>query len=281
MSSAEPAQPTPPSRGSLVRALHAFPGLLRVGLAEVVAYRAEFLVWILTTNMPLVMMGLWSAVASEGPVGRFGQRQFVAYYLAALVIRLLTSSWLVWEMTMEIRQGALAPRLLRPLHPLLAYAAHHLAAVPMRALVVSPALIGVFIAARGAGGLRDPVLALVLIAALLGAWILLFATMVMIGALALFVESALSVFDLWLGVQFVLSGYLVPLELLPPRLASLAQHLPFRFTLAFPVEVLVGLVTRGQALRDLAVEWLWVAVFACGAAVVWRAGMRRFVAFGG
>jgi ABC-2 type transport system permease protein len=38
---------------------------LRIGFAEMVAYRAEFLVWILTTNMPLVMMALWSAVAAE------------------------------------------------------------------------------------------------------------------------------------------------------------------------------------------------------------------------
>ena len=38
--------------------LRAYPTLLRVGVAEVIAYRAEFIVWILTTNMPLVMMGL-------------------------------------------------------------------------------------------------------------------------------------------------------------------------------------------------------------------------------
>ena len=47
---------------------------MRIGFAEMVAYRAEFLVWILTTNMPLVMMALWNAVAADGPVGRFGQR---------------------------------------------------------------------------------------------------------------------------------------------------------------------------------------------------------------
>jgi hypothetical protein len=30
---------------------------------------AEFIIWILTTNMPLVMMALWTAVAAEGPSG--------------------------------------------------------------------------------------------------------------------------------------------------------------------------------------------------------------------
>jgi ABC-2 type transport system permease protein len=60
------------------RALKAYPTLLRVGLSEVVAYRAEFLVWILTTNMPLVMLAIWHAVAADGPVGRFDQTEFTA-----------------------------------------------------------------------------------------------------------------------------------------------------------------------------------------------------------
>ena len=76
------------------RALRAYPTLLRVGLSEVVAYRAEFLVWILTTNMPLVMLAIWHAVAAEGAVGRFDQREFKAYYLAVLAVRLLTSHYM-------------------------------------------------------------------------------------------------------------------------------------------------------------------------------------------
>ena len=59
-------------------AVRAFPTLFRVGLAEMIAYRAEFIIWILTTNMPLVMMALWTAVAAEGPVGRFDSKAFQA-----------------------------------------------------------------------------------------------------------------------------------------------------------------------------------------------------------
>ncbi|HJX51274.1 MAG TPA: hypothetical protein VJ801_00780, partial [Polyangia bacterium] len=67
--------------GDWVRAarhvLRAYPALLRVGFADIFAYRAELVVWLLTINMPLVMMALWTAVAASGPVGRFGQREFV------------------------------------------------------------------------------------------------------------------------------------------------------------------------------------------------------------
>ena len=49
------------------RLLRAYPSLLRVGMADMLAYRAEFLVWILSMNLPLVMMALWTAVAADGP----------------------------------------------------------------------------------------------------------------------------------------------------------------------------------------------------------------------
>ena len=125
-----PSPPPPPPFGAeLARAARAFPALLRVGVAEVVAYRAEFLVWILTTNMPLVMLALWHAVAADGPVGRFGQKDFTTYFLGVLAVRLLTSNWAAWQMAMEVRDGTLAAKLLRPVHPLYAYAAEHMAAV--------------------------------------------------------------------------------------------------------------------------------------------------------
>jgi ABC-2 type transport system permease protein len=252
-----------------------------VGLAEMVAYRTEFLIWILTTNLPLVMMGLWTAAAADGPIGRFGQREFESYYLATLIIRLLTSTWMVWELTMDIRHGALATRLLRPLHPLLPYAAQHLSAVPLRALVTSPMMVVLYFVAGSKLAIHEPARLAIVLASLAGAWLVLFFMMVIIGSLAMFMESALSVFEIWLGVHFVLSGYLVPLELLPAWIHRIADVLPFRYTLSFPVEALVGLMDTEHALHALAVQWAYVVGLFAAAITIWRLGLRRFVAFGG
>ena len=113
-------------------AARALPAMLRAGFASAVAYRSEFLIWILSTNMPLVMLALWSAVARDAPVGRFGESRFRAYFLAALIVRLLTGSWVLWEMNYEVRQGTLGMRLLRPVHPFVSYAADNLAALCQR-----------------------------------------------------------------------------------------------------------------------------------------------------
>lgn len=261
-------------------ALRAWPGLWRAGMAAAVAYRAEFLIWMLTTNMSLVMLALWAAVARAGPVAGYTGADFTAYYLSSLLVRLLTGCWVVWEMTYEIRNGTLALRLLRPLHPLIAYAAENLAALPLRALVATPVVVLLLWTSRGKLS-HDPVSWALLLPALLGAWLLTFLVMAFIGTLALFVESALGVFQLWLALSSVLSGYLIPLDLFPAAVRPIAAWLPFRFTLSLPVELALGRHGHLESLRLLGAQWAWVALFLVATVAFFRAGLRRFGAFGG
>ena len=265
----------------MLRTLRALPTMLRVGLADAVAYRAEFLVWLLSTNMPLVMLALWSAVAREGPVGRFGEREFVAYYLTNLVVRLMTGAWVIWELTFEIREGTLAHRLLRPIHPLVAYACENLSAMPLRAAIALPVAV-VLLLALGSGQVtRDPILLAVFPLSVIGAWLITFLAMAIVGALAFYIDSAASLFEIWMGLFGVFSGYLVPLELFPRWVGTLARFLPFRYMLAFPVEMIVGMQSRGRALLELGIQWTFVALLLAGVAGVWRLGLRRYAAFGG
>jgi ABC-2 type transport system permease protein len=265
----------------VLRTARALPTMLRVGLAEAVAYRAEFVVWLLSTNMPLVMLALWTAVARDAPVGRFGQREFVAYFLAALVVRLMTGAWVIWEVNQEIRQGTLAFRLLRPVHPLLAYACENVAAMPLRVVLSLPVALTLLFTLGGSHLTRDPLLWALFPVTVVGAWLITFLAMSIVGALAFWIESAGSVFEIWMGLFGVFSGYLVPLELFPGWVTQLARALPFRYMLAFPVEMIIGLESRSRALAELSVQWLFVGLLLLGALGAWRLGLRRFAAFGG
>lgn len=266
--------------GGLSRVLRAYPTLLRVGFASAIAYRAEMLIWMLTTTMPLVSLALWSAVAESAPVGRFGPRDFAAYFLVTLIVRQLTSSWLVWEMNMEIKSGALSQRLLKPMHPLFVYSADNLAAIPLRSLLCVPIAAVVLFFAGERLPTSGAALAIAAVA-LVGAWLLNFLITAAIGALAFVMESSTAVFEVYLVAFMIFAGYLVPLELFPPALRAAADVLPFRYTLSFPVEILTGLLDPARALRQLAVQWAYVAAAAAAALLAWRAGVRRFGAFGG
>lgn len=266
---------------AFTRAIRAYPTLLRVGFAEAVAYRAEMVVWMLTTTMPLVSLALWSAVAEAAPVGRFTQRGFAAYFLSTLVVRQFTGSWLVWELNMEIRSGALSRRLLKPIHPLIAYSAENLAALPLRALISAPIAVFALIAIHPGSLPRTPSTLAIFAASMLGAWLINFLTMALIGTLAFFLESSTSIFEIWLVAFMLLSGYLVPLELFPAGLRAVANALPFRYTVDFPVELLTGTTTEAAAIRALAAQWAYVAGTAAATLLAWRAGIRRFAAYGG
>ncbi len=86
---------------------------------------------------------------------------------------------------------------------------------------------------------------------------------------------------MWLGCFMLLSGYLVPLELFPSWARTLTYALPFRYTLGFPVEILIGTSSAEELGHGLAVQWTYCAASCALALVVWRAGVRRFGAFGG
>ncbi len=262
------------------RILRAFPTLLRVGFAEAVAYRAELIVWMLTTTMPLVMMALWTAVSREGPFGRFGREDFIAYYLAALIVRTLTSCWVVWEMNQEVRSGTLSLRLLRPIHPFIAYATQHIAAIPLRAVLAVPVAIILLVATGTDNVARDPVVLAIIPFTIAGAWLITFFSMTILGSLAMVMERSVAVWEIWMGMFAVLSGYLVPLELLPRWIGDIAAWLPFRYMLGFPVELIIGMADRGAALQGLAVQVGMVGALALLSGIVWRAGLKRFEAYG-
>lgn len=259
----------------------ATPTLLRVGFAGILAYRSEMIVWLLTTNMPLVMLALLRAVAEGGPIGRYDAAGFTAYYFTTLIVRHLTSAWVVWELVYEIRQGTLAGKLLRPISPIAPYAADTLAALPLRAGIAAPiAVIGVAWAGVDRFA-HDPLAWAIFLVSLVLAWAITFLVMLAIGTLALWWESSLSLHDLWMAAYFVFSGYLLPLELLPRSVLVVVRWLPFRYLLSFPVEVALGALSRREMLVGLAVQLGWASLAALLSRSLWRRGLRRFAAFGG
>jgi ABC-2 type transport system permease protein len=262
------------------RTLRALPTLWRVGVAETLAYRAEFLVWILTTTQPLIMLGLWTSVARFQPFAHYSSADFVAYFLAALIVRQLTGNWVAWQMSEDIRSGAMAMRLLRPVHPFFAYAVSHAAAIPFRTIIALPVAVILLVSSGSSALTGDPLRLALVIPSIALAWLITFALLFAIGALAFFLTQTMAIANLYFALYSLFSGYVMPLELLGP-VARIARWLPFRFMLSAPVE----LMTRTQHSDDpasiLGGQAAWAAIMLAVALVLWRRGVRRFEAVGG
>lgn len=254
--------------------------LWRLGFAETAAYRLSLLIWIVTAIFPLISLVLWRALAESGPIGEYDQDGFDSYFIAAFLVRQLGASWVVWDLDRQIRTGDLSALLMRPVSPVLHYMMLNLATVPVRVVLAAPIAVAVLVATGGMTVLADPWLWPLVLLAIAMAWLLNFLVQLVVGCLAFWLTKAASLFDIWLGLFIVLSGYTVPTSLFPAGLAAVARVLPFHAVLGFPVELLVGRLGLREAVQGLALQVLWIAIIGCIAAVLWRRGLRAYGAFG-
>lgn len=252
----------------------------RISVAEAVAYRVSMLLWILTTTFPLVSLALWAGLAEAGPIGDYARPDFVAYFVAAFLIRQFTASWVVWELSGQIRTGELNTLLMRPMPPLVYHAVQNLAALPVRVALALPIGIAVLVIA---GGLQWPGVSgmATLGLALALAWLTNLGVHVCIGCLAFWVTESTPLFELWLGLYLVLSGAAVPTSLYPAGLAEVVRALPFHATLGFPVELAIGRLSAAETAQGLGLQALWALVFGALGAWLWRRGVRNYEGVGG
>ena len=76
------------------------------------------------------------------------------------------------------------------------------------------------------------------------------------------------------------SGRLAPLDLFPQVVQRVADFLPFRWMLAFPVELLLGRVTPRELLMGLGAQLFWLFAGYLFMQLIYRAGIKRYAAFG-
>jgi ABC-2 type transport system permease protein len=229
---------------------------------------------------PLIYLFVWSTAAGEGTIGGLNRGEFIAYYLALILVNQLTYSQTNWTVGDLIRYGQMNRLLLRPMHPLfdvlsseiagkVVYLAFDLPIVILLAIILRPEFHGAWQHT------------LAFIVALILAWALRFFWGYWLALLAFWAARA----DALLAVQdsliFLLGGLVAPLALLPGVLQSAALVLPFRYMLAFPVEVLTGQVDAASFFTGLAIQAAWLAAALVFYALMWRSGLRRYTALGG
>src|SRR5947209_14861743 len=95
--------------------------LLVANFQQASQYRVQSVLWLLFAVVrPVVFLAAWSAAAAAqgGSIGDYSIAAFAAYYVCLTLVTQLTMSWNAYDFELEVRQGKLAPKLLRPLHPL-------------------------------------------------------------------------------------------------------------------------------------------------------------------
>jgi ABC-2 type transport system permease protein len=251
---------------------------LRSGVRRGAAARDELLVRVIFYGIILVIFAaLWRAAlnANGGELGGYDFKALFWYIAGAEAAVVSTKPRMIEEIGDEIGSGAVATALLRPV----SYVGFRLsvemgeALVRLLAMVTVAALLGTFLAGpppTASGVALYAPMAVLAIACNLAA-------QHTFGGWAFWLQDAKGGWFLYQKLIFLLGGMLIPLELLPDALASVARLLPFAAMAYAPARALSG----QDAAYLAAVQVAWLVVVLGVALSVFRAGERRLTLVGG
>jgi ABC-2 type transport system permease protein len=262
--------------------------VLNVGIQNNLTYRFNFLARTLFGLIPLVaILYLWRTIYSGKnageTVGTYSLPQMISYYLLTAVVDALTAvNEDDWQIAADIKDGNISQFLLKPID----YLAYRLclffsgrvtyiavAVIPLTLFMVSLRDYFVFPA--------DVTTLLLFLLSVLFTALLQFFLSYAMAMLAFWVLEVSTFIFILFAFEYLASGHLFPLDILPHALQQLMAYTPFPYQLYFPVSVYLGKAAGPELLRGLAVQFLWVIAAWGLARAMWSRGIRKYSAVGG
>lgn len=258
-----------------------FGALLSRNFQNLLTYRLMVLIWMFESFFfPITMLFVWIRV-SQSAVHVADQLQvLINYYALVPLFSVLTGAWHGGFLAERIRSGELNSTLAKPMFPLIGDMANNIGEKILKLFYIVPF---VFVAHLYFGidlQLGLGTVSLTILALVLGVMIA-FTIETVIGLLTFWMDEVSSIENFHDIIQYTFGGRIAPLFLFPPAIKFVAEVLPFRYVLSFPLEILVGSLTNAEISLGFGVLIFWLVIFGVVAWILWRQGIRRYSAYGG
>jgi ABC-2 type transport system permease protein len=254
-----------------------------IGLQNNLQYRFNYLTRTLFSFIPLfAMISLWQKIGGAHNAG-WTQPQMIFYYILVAVVDVFTAvNEDDWQIAADIREGNISQFLLKPIdylwYRLSLFFAGRLAFVSMAAIPLA-----IFIFCFRKYFLLPPD------AFTFGVFLV---SLVFTALLQFFISFAMAMLAFWLleistfifilfAFEYLASGHLFPLEMLPATVQKILYLTPFPYQLYFPIQIYLGKISGAALGQGLAIQVLWVFASYAFARFMWRRGLRKYAAFGG
>lgn len=246
------------------------------------AYRGAIAIWLLAlVSAPVISLVVWTTIAREngGSAGGITTGQYAAYFVAVMVVNNMTFTWIMWEMEWRVKNGFFSPVLLRPMHPLHNDLVQNLTfkMLTLTAMLPIAVVLAVVFGADFNPSVGD---AVAFVPVLLGAMAVRFLWEWTVGLAALWITRTVTLNQLYGTLVMFLAGQVAPLSLFPHPVRVVAAILPFRWTVAFPADVLLGRADGREMLTGVGMQLLWLGIAFLAMRQVWNRGVRRYSAVG-
>jgi len=255
---------------------------IRLAIAEQFQYRAATYMYILgMVAEPVIYLVVWSTIADQsgGSLNGLSAGDFAAYYIVWTLVRTMNIVFTPYGWEWRIREGQLSGQLLRPLHPIHYDVAEFAGGKIPWLIYYLPIAIVLTLIFQPTFDVRPAEVA-VFAVAIWGAYLIRTFNQTALGLVCFWTTRVGALFSLYIMLELLLSGRLVPLTLMPDWVQTVAWLLPFRWTFYFPIEALVGDLSDEQLLGGLAMQIFWILVGIGVFSLVWRYAVRRYTAVG-
>lgn len=246
-------------------------------------YRADAVIWALSGLItPLVSMAIWLSVSSGNNLS-FSKNELITYFLLAYLVGMLTSAWGAHFIIQSIRSGSFNVYLIKPFSMLQDFGSNNISEKILKlviALVSITALWYVFLPG-GASGLRISLAGIVLfVVSVALAGFIAFMLDIIIGLLTFWVYNAYFIREVYFTFRMFFAGAIIPVYFLPGYLLAASIYLPFRYTLSFPIEILMGKVTGYDLLFGLTMQITWSVAVYTTYKFIYRYGVKSYQGYG-
>jgi ABC-2 type transport system permease protein len=254
----------------------------RAGVQTQIQYRgANYLYMVGMVVEPVIYLVVWTTVAdaSGGQVGGYTPGSFAAYFIVWTLVRNMNIVFTPYGWEERVKDGQLSGMLLRPVHPIhydVAYFAGWKVVVVVLWLPLAGLLALLF------RPTLSPTLAQIatFAVAIWGAYLIRTLVLFLLGMVTLWTTRVAALFELFFAAELLLSGRLVPMDLMPDWVLAISFWLPFRSTFGFPIEALVSDLSHQQLVAGLVTQLVWIVLSGAAAWFVWRRAIRRYTAVG-
>ena len=228
-----------------------------------------------------ILVFFWRAIyADTATISGLAEDQTIRYILLAFIFMPLTSNDLVWEFGTHLREGVMIHHLLRPVNFQMMYYVQMLAGLVTRLVWNLPMLL-VAILLFGLKLPTDPLSWLAfLVSALLGFTVMFYFNW-FLGCFTFYTTEIWGLGVLIEGMNFFLSGALVPLVMMPVWLRTIVLSIPFAQALAVPIGLLTGITPLSEAPHAWFVQILWIIGMWLLSSLFFRVAVRKITVQGG
>lgn len=231
---------------------------------------------------PVIYLVVWSTIANQqgGSTGGYTPGEFAAYYIVWTLVRNMNIVFTPYGWEWRIREGNLSMELMRPIHPIhadISFFAGWKVVVIVLWLPLAAILTWIFKPTFDINANE----VIVFFIAIWGAYLIRTMLLTLLGMITFWTTRVSAIFELYFGLELILSGRLVPMTLMPQWVQSLSNYLPFKWTFFFPIEALVGNMAPLDLWTGIGMQVLWITIGASLLALIWRGAIKQFSAVGG